>query len=540
MKHLKEYSQFGGDSLYEPISYDEYMEFVTSKSGWGKPLGFTDSEVSSIKSVLGSEDKFQLLTNGPLSKNPDGELITVRGGYYGSWFNKKSSWGVTITKYRDEWFVLQLEKVVDMRMKRIESEFLKCDTIDGVIQLIKDTSSSMVNESNSTDEWYYEVSKSDMETIPSENFIDIDSRVLGGVESGLTEYIRKNCARVSVRLTRDNWIGLKSEGIVIDGFDYGLFRKLQSEFEKGKWNPIKWMRRVKISQLKDEWFLVGITSSDITFYFKCDQIDGLMKLLEDYYVCEEKMIKESVEEDKEILSDYFVDFEDGGGKVLIKSEKVKNGAKVTDIVVHEVTIYTNDPHIRKKINWKRLNSDWDILDFHQQNHRIKALPKRTLRIWISRKGEVKKPYWLTGHGTIGPLGDRTKRLLGLNESMKESLAKKISTPERIKFQDSHSLMVPDESDCKVYKEFMLDNFSLEEVGHFKYVESPTTGSKFEFDWICEFDEINDNGESYGNGFITIWKFDDEWYLVEYMVKGWNNEFTYWLVDTKEGFKDIKL
>ena len=426
MKHLKEYSQFGSDSLYEPISYDEYMEFVTSKSGWGKPLGFTDSEVSYIKSVLGSEDKFQLLTNGPLSKNPDGELILVYGGYYGSWFNKKSSWGVTITKYRDEWFVLQLEKLVDMRMKRIESEYHKCDTIDSVIQLIKDvSSSSVVNESNSTDERYYvRIPKLEMERIPSGDFIDIDSRVLGCIESGLTEYIRKNCPRVSVRLTRDNWIGLKSEGIVIDGFDYSLFRKLQSGFasittgfEKGKFHPIKWMRRVKISQLEDEWFLVGITSSDYSIYFKCDQLDGLMKLLEDYYICEEKMVKESIE---------------------------------------------------------------------------------------------------------------------------ESLAKKISTPERIKFQDSHSLMVPDESDCKVYKEFMLDNFSLEEVGHFKYVESPTTGSKFEFDWICEFDEINDNGESYGNGFITIWKFDDEWYLVEYMVKGWNNEFTYWLVDTKLGFKDIKL
>jgi len=418
MRYLKEYAQFGNDSLYEPISYDDYTEFITSKSGWGKPLGFTEVEVNLIKSVLSSEDKFQLLTNGPASKNPQGELISVSGGYYGSWFNKKSSWKVTITKYRDEWFSVQLEKLVDMRMKRIESEFLKCDTIDGVIQLIKDVSSSSMNESvGNSDDYYFEIPKVEMEKIPSKDFMDIDSRVFEMVQSGLSQYIKENCPRVSARLTRDNWIGIKNEGIVIDGFDYGLFRKLQSEFEKGKWHPIKWMRRVKISQLGDEWFLVSITSSDYSTYFKCDQIDGLMKLLEDYYICESKMVKESVE---------------------------------------------------------------------------------------------------------------------------ESLAQKISVPERIKFQDSHSLMVPDESDCKVYKGFMLDNFSLEEVGHFKYVESPTTGSKFEFDWICEFDEINDNGESYGNGFITIWKFDDEWYLVEYMVKGWNNEFTYWLVDTKLGFKDIKL
>jgi hypothetical protein len=60
MKYLKEYNQFGeSDSLYEPISCDEYFEFVSSKSGWGKPLGFTDQEVNLIKSVLGSENKFQ-------------------------------------------------------------------------------------------------------------------------------------------------------------------------------------------------------------------------------------------------------------------------------------------------------------------------------------------------------------------------------------------------------------------------------------------------------------------------------------------------
>jgi hypothetical protein len=172
MRYLKEYAQFGNDSLYEPISYDDYTEFITSKSGWGKPLGFTEVEVNLIKSVLGSEDKFQLLANGPLSKNPDGELISVSGGYYGSWFNKKSSWKATITKYRDEWFMVKLEKLVDMRMKRIESEFLKCDTIDGVIQLIKDVSSSSMNESvGNSDDYYFEIPKIEMEKIPSKDFI---------------------------------------------------------------------------------------------------------------------------------------------------------------------------------------------------------------------------------------------------------------------------------------------------------------------------------------------------------------------------------
>jgi len=531
MKYLKEYAQFGeSDSLYEPISYDEYIEFVSSKSGWGKPLGFTDQEVSLIKSVLGSEDKFQLLANGPLSKNPDGELISVSGGYYGSWFNKKSSWKVTITKYRDEWFMGQSDKLIDQKSGKKESNLWKCDTIDGVIQLIKDVSSSSMNESvGNSDDYYFEIPKIEMEEIPSKDFMDIDSRVFEMIQSGLSQYTKENCPRVSARYlkihhhcplylnrdNRDNWIGIKSKGIVVDGFDY-----YQSGSDKGKWHPINWMRRIKISQLRDEWFLVSITSSDYSTYFKCDQIDGLMKLLEDYYICESKMVKESVEEDKEILSDYFVDFEDSGGEVVVERggrhartylrvTSKKNNLTENDIWV--VTIFTNEKHIKGKINWKRLEFDWNILDVDQQNHRISALPKRTFTILLTKKKDM------------------------IKESIEESLAQKISYQDWLNFQNSHDMLKPDESDYKLYKEFMLDNFTLEEVGNFQNVDY-----NFGFDWSCEFDELNEEGENYSCGVITIYKFDDEWWVVEHMVKGWHKKYNHWLVDTKEGFKDIKL
>ena len=519
MKHLKEYNQFSSDSLYEPISYDEYIEFISSKSDWGKPLGFTDSEVSSIKSVLSSEDKFQLVTNGPLSKNPDGQLISVSGEYYGGFWGKKASWSVTITKYNDEWFMGQSEKMLNRKTGTKESKLWKCDTIDGVIQLIKDTSTSVVNESNSTDEWYYEIPKVEMERIPSRDFIDIDSRVLGYIESGLTEYIRENCPRVSVKLTRDIWIGIKTEGIVIEGFDY-----YKSGFEKGKWHPhgtIKWVRRVKISQLQDEWFLVSFVVSDYSMYFKCDQIDGLMRLLEDYYICEKKMVKESVEEDKEILSDYFYEFEDKGGKVFVKYDSLMN--------LYHVDILTSESRIREKINWKRISQNFDIVGFQQRNTNRSTDWKRTFMISLCKKGE--RPRF----SPDVKMRDETMRKLRLNESMKEKLAKKISNEEWIEFEASHKVIKPDDSDIELYKEFMLNNFSIEEVQNFQNVDY-----NLGFNWICEFDEINDNGDSYNNGFITMWKFDDEWFVVEKMVKGWTKEWTYWLVDTKEGFKDIDL
>ena len=49
-----------------------------------------------------------------------------------------------------------------------------------------------------------------------------------------------------------------------------------------------------------------------------------------------------------------------------------------------VIIFTNEKHIKGKINWKRLEKDWDVLDFSQQNHRISALPKRTFTILLTK------------------------------------------------------------------------------------------------------------------------------------------------------------
>ena len=97
------------------------------------------------------------------------------------------------------------------------------------------------------------------------------------------------------------------------------------------------------------------------------------------------------------------------------------------------------------------------------------------------------------------------------------------------------MIKPDESDYNLYKEFMLDNFSLDEVDNFRSIDF-----NFGYDWSCEFEELNEEGDSYSCGAITIYKFDDEWWVVEHMVKGWHKKYNHWLVDTKEGFKDVKL
>ncbi len=56
--------------------------------------------------------------------------------------------------------------------------------------------------------------------------------------------------------------------------------------------------------------------------------------------------------------------------------------------VYVVTIFTNETNIKKKINWNRINQDWDILDFKQQNHTIRYLYKRSFKIYLSKKRKL--------------------------------------------------------------------------------------------------------------------------------------------------------
>ena len=44
------------------------------------------------------------------------------------------------------------------------------------------------------------------------------------------------------------------------------------------WSSNRWLYRIQIESLEDEWFLVYINNSE---YYKCDRIDGLLKLLKD-------------------------------------------------------------------------------------------------------------------------------------------------------------------------------------------------------------------------------------------------------------------
>lgn len=83
------------------------------------------------------------------------------------------------------------------------------------------------------------------------------------------------------------WIRGK-EGYVQENVDPRVQRKLSADY--GQAYIVKWQKYIRIWKVEDEWFLVKTgrdkesTTSDFQFrkYFKCDQFDGLKKLIEEW------------------------------------------------------------------------------------------------------------------------------------------------------------------------------------------------------------------------------------------------------------------
>lgn len=157
-----------------------------------------------------------------------------------------------------------------------------------------------------------------------------------------------------------------------------------------------------------EWVKFGCDKNES---ISTDQIDGLMRLLEDYYICEKKMVKESVDDDIDIITDYFYEFEDNGGKVFVVYDKLFR--------VYHVNILTSETNIRKKINWKRISQDFDIIEFSQKNQTPARGWKRTFKISLYRKSD--KPAL----NTLIRKRDETMKKLKLNELVSEPFKNKL-------------------------------------------------------------------------------------------------------------------
>ena len=262
---LKKFNESNSE-WYEKISYDEYMEWTSSNGQYGKPSEFTDSEVSVIKSCLSKTDRFKLLRNGPASNNPKGELISIGLSPYGSWYNKKVKSSLTITKYTDEWFLCQ-----------VDDSFYKCDQLEGLSKLIKDTNSinifvdQFLKEDITLDSEYYESITLD----DYRNFIQSNGDKLEVFSKNDVTYLRSG-----------NQMRYYNDILWMNDFNLTLgdYVLIISRPCSLTYNNYGWVDRLHIRKYNDEWFYCQVEritgkKDKQNIYYKCDGLEGVRKLI---------------------------------------------------------------------------------------------------------------------------------------------------------------------------------------------------------------------------------------------------------------------
>lgn len=254
MKYLKKFNESNSSDWYEKISYDEYIDWITSKGQYGKPMSFKDSEILNIKSCLSKNDRFKLIKNGPGSYNPKGELISIGLSPYGSWYNRKVKSSLIITKYSDDWILCQAG-----------DSFYKCDTIDGLTQLIRDINTPLLKESIESDSEYYE-------TITLDDYTYVIHDVKKEIFSKRDiKYITSNISQM------DNVYNLPKSG-------KNQILSISRPCSRG-YNHYGWIYRINICKCVDEWFycqfekVIGKHGKDNSYY-KCDGLEGVVRLMD--------------------------------------------------------------------------------------------------------------------------------------------------------------------------------------------------------------------------------------------------------------------
>lgn len=119
----------------------------------------------------------------------------------------------------------------------------------------------------------------------------------------------------------------------------------------------------RIFKLNDEWFLVereNITKN-IKLYYKCDQFDGLIELLEDEGVVDLRIRESAMSPDE--VEDYFIEFLDDGDINIVESEQDELHRQWRDrsniylhyLYINSVKINKFDSH-QKKIQSPTINT----------------------------------------------------------------------------------------------------------------------------------------------------------------------------------------
>jgi len=123
---------------------------------------------------------------------------------------------------------------------------------------------------------------------------------------------------------------------------------------------------------------------------------------------------------------------------------------------------------------------------------------------------------------------------GLTESLgSDSLVRIIGHDELSQFEDSHTMLPVTDDDIEVFNKFIFDLYSGDSI-NLERAKINMEGA-----YYVPIDGIVDSDETYQDGEFMFYKYDDEWYIVLKYVSGWNNNTDSFLIDTLQGFKELK-
>lgn len=146
---------------------------------------------------------------------------------------------LNIYKKEDEWFFVNV-----YNFNKANNVRYKCDQFDGLIKLIKGKYNEKINE-NKNEEYYIEINKDDYINAVHHN-------IYIGDLVDITPHERQ--------------ILYKYKGKI----------EVDSKYNHRFW--LNGIQRFNIYKRRDDWFYVSI--ADDVYYYKCDKIDGLVKLIE--------------------------------------------------------------------------------------------------------------------------------------------------------------------------------------------------------------------------------------------------------------------
>jgi len=126
MKYIKLFESFDlkveFKSGYEIIDGDEYEYFVYNSHYYDYQTDFTEVELDKIKSLFDTSNNVRI-------EHPIGTVFDKKQPNY-IMLEPSDSSALIITKFKDEWFFIEVEGVMNL--------YYKCDQLDGLANALED------------------------------------------------------------------------------------------------------------------------------------------------------------------------------------------------------------------------------------------------------------------------------------------------------------------------------------------------------------------------------------------------------------------